>query len=64
MRLLTIPEAAERLRLRPKTLRFWIWTRKIEFVKVGRSVRLREDAVERLIEQGTIPAKRNWRTDA
>ena len=50
MRLLTIPEAAERLSLRPKTIRFWIWTRKIEFVKMGRSVRLREDAVERLIE--------------
>jgi excisionase family DNA binding protein len=59
MRLLTIPEAAQRLSLRPKTLRFWVWTRKIEFVKVGRSVRLREDAIERLIEQGTIPAKRN-----
>ena len=59
MRLLTIPEAAERLALSPKTLRFWIWTRKIEFVKVGgRSVRLREEVVDRLIQQGTIPAKR------
>ena len=34
MRLLTIPEAANRLGLKPASLRMWIWTRSIEFVRV------------------------------
>jgi excisionase family DNA binding protein len=58
MRLLTISEASDRLGLKPATLRFWIWTRKIEHVKVGRSVRIREDTVAQIIEQGTVPAQR------
>jgi len=57
MRLLTTEEAAERLGLKPATVRFWRWTRKIEGVKVGRAIRYREDMVNRLIERGTIPAK-------
>ena len=57
-KLLTIPEASERLGLKPATVRFWVWTRKIEHVKVGRSVRIREGTVERILEQGTIPAER------
>jgi excisionase family DNA binding protein len=57
VRLLTIPEVAERLGLKPATVRFWIWTRKLEHVKVGRAVRVREGAVRQLIEAGTRPAK-------
>jgi len=57
MRLLTIPEASDRLGLKPATVRFWIWTRKIEHVKIGRAVRIPEQAIERIIEQGTIPAE-------
>ena len=58
MRLLTIPEASHRLGLKPATLRFWIWTRKIEHVKVGRAVRLREETIKELIQKGTVPARR------
>jgi excisionase family DNA binding protein len=59
MRLLTIAEAADRLGLKPKTLRFWVWMRKIEYVKVnGRAVRIPERAIEHMIEQGTVPARR------
>lgn len=57
MRLLTIAEASERLGLKPSTMRFWIWTRKIEHVKVGRAVRVREDTIQAVIERGTIPAR-------
>jgi len=42
-----------------KTLRFWIWQRKIEFVKIGRSVRIAEDVIENLIERGTVPKKKD-----
>jgi excisionase family DNA binding protein len=55
-KLLTIPESAERSGLKPATMRFWVWTRKIEHVKIGRAVRIPEHAIERIIEQGTVPA--------
>jgi excisionase family DNA binding protein len=59
VRLLTIQEASERLGLKPATLRFWIWTRKIDHVKVGaRSVRIREETVREIVERGTVPARR------
>jgi len=56
-KLLTIPEASERLGLKPSTLRFWIWTRRIEYVKVGRAVRIPERTIEGIIDQGTMPAQ-------
>jgi excisionase family DNA binding protein len=59
MRLLTVPEAASRLGLKPATVRFWIWTRKLAHVKVGRAVRIREDTIQGLIEKGTVPARRS-----
>jgi excisionase family DNA binding protein len=59
MRLLTIPEVAERLGLKPATIRFWIWTRKIEVVKLGRAVRISEATIRELIERGTVPARRS-----
>ncbi|HEY6343229.1 MAG TPA: helix-turn-helix domain-containing protein [Bryobacteraceae bacterium] len=55
-KLLDIPTTAERLGVKPSTVRFWIWQRKIEFVKVGRAVRIPESEIERIIERGTIPA--------
>jgi excisionase family DNA binding protein len=58
MQLLTLQEAAARLGLKVATLRFWVWQRKIGFVRVGRSVRIREETIERIIEQGSVPAKR------
>ncbi len=54
-RLLTITEASARLGLKPATVRFWIWTRKIEHVHVGRAVRIPEHAIARIIERGTVP---------
>jgi excisionase family DNA binding protein len=57
MELLTLAEAAKRLGLRLSTIRFWVWTRKIGHVKVGRSVRVPESVVAELIERGTVPAR-------
>src|SRR5262249_27300945 len=59
MRLLTFKHLAKRLGLKPSCLRFWVWQRKIETVRVGRAVRIREDTIQRLIREGTTPARRS-----
>lgn len=53
--LLTIPEAASMLRLKPSTLRAWILRRKIAFCKVGRLVRIPRQAIEQFVLSSTIP---------
>lgn len=57
MRLLKLEEAAERLAISLPTIRAWVWHRKIEVVRIGRCVRIREETIESLIAQNTIPAK-------
>jgi len=60
MTLRTVPEAAKLLTLKESTIRFWIWTRRIEFVKVGRrAVRIPDRAIREIIERGTVPARRD-----
>jgi excisionase family DNA binding protein len=54
MRLLTLPQFAEMLSLKLSTVRSWIWTKRIPYVKVGRSVRIRQDVAEGLVERGTV----------
>lgn len=53
--LLTVPQAAERLGLAEGTLRNWMYQRKIEFVKIGGTAKIREAEVERIIAEGTVP---------
>jgi excisionase family DNA binding protein len=55
-RLVTVIEAAEMLSISPKTMWAWIYARKVETVHLGRSVRVPASELERLIEEGTIPA--------
>lgn len=52
--LLTIPEAAELLRLRPSTLRSWTGQRRIPFIKVGRLVRIRRRDAEAYLVSRTV----------
>jgi len=54
-RLLTIPEAASRLGISPKTAWSWVYDRKLPVVRLGRCVRIPDDALEILIEESTIP---------
>ena len=54
--LLTVEEAALRLGLKPCTIRRWILERRIDYVKNGRSVRIPQEAVERIITEGFRPA--------
>jgi excisionase family DNA binding protein len=56
-RLLTVPEAAEALALKPATIRAWLLRRKLPFVHVGRAVRIPAEAIARFVELNTIPAR-------
>ena len=57
--MLTVNQAAERLGLRDSTIRAWIAQRRIGIVRLGRAVRIPADEVERLINEGTIPARKS-----
>jgi excisionase family DNA binding protein len=57
-KLLTVQEAAERLAIKPATIRSWILRGiHLEVVKVGRSVRITQNSIEKFIEQNTIHPK-------
>jgi excisionase family DNA binding protein len=53
-RLLTVEAAAERLSTSPRFIRRLIAERRIEFVKVGRHVRIRESVLDDFIQSGVI----------
>ena len=57
-KLFRIPAAAEYLGdvVKPSTIRQWIWRRQIETVRIGRCVAIPQEALDRIIERGTIPA--------
>jgi excisionase family DNA binding protein len=57
--MLTVTEVANRLGLKPGTIRLWIAQRKMAYVKLSRAVRVPESEVERLIRENTIPARGN-----
>ena len=52
VKLLTIREASERLRLQESTLRKWVLQKRIAYCKLGRAVRVPTTVVEKLIREG------------
>ncbi len=54
--LLTTEEFAAALGLSPKTVRQWVWMRRVSFIRVGRAIRFRPETVNEIIDRGTIPA--------
>lgn len=56
-RLLTLRECSERTGHRESTWRAWVLHRRIPFYKVGRSVRVAEVDLQRMVEQSRIPAR-------
>jgi excisionase family DNA binding protein len=53
-KLLTVEAAAERLSTSPRFVRRLIAERRIEFVKVGRHVRIAESALAEFIDAGRV----------
>jgi excisionase family DNA binding protein len=55
-RLLTVEEFAKATGWKPATVRQKVWRREIDYVKLGRSIRFREETLTRLIERSAVPA--------
>jgi len=53
--LLSVEAAAERLGTKPRFIRRLIAERRIEFVRVGRHVRISESSLAEFIEAGKVP---------
>ena len=56
-RLLTVPQAALRMNVSEKTTWKMVYGRRVAVVRIGRSVRIKEDSIDKVIDDGTIPAK-------
>lgn len=52
-----IREAARQLGVSVNTLYSWIYLRKIEYMKVGRLVKFRQDTLSTFLQKNTVPAK-------
>jgi len=59
--MLTVSEVANRLGMKPATVRLWIAQRKFAHCKLGRSVRVPLEEVERIIKESLIPARERRR---
>ena len=58
VKLLTVTEAADLMRLRPSTVRKWVMLRRISCIRIGsRAVRISADEVERILREGLRPAR-------
>lgn len=54
---LTIKETAQELGLKERTVRKWLYQGRLPHVKLGRAVRVPQDAVRKFIDKNTIPAR-------
>jgi excisionase family DNA binding protein len=50
----TVRQAAEDLCLKERTVRRWVFLRKITFVKIGAAVRIPKKEIDRITRRGTI----------
>lgn len=58
--LLSVDQAAARLTLKPWTIRKWVALRKIGVVRIGSSVRIPLNEVERVLAEGWQPPVKLW----
>ena len=60
-KLLTVRECSQLTGHKESTYRSWVLYRKIPFYKVGRSVRIAEADLDKMIEQARVPARERGR---
>jgi excisionase family DNA binding protein len=53
----TVQETADQLGMAPVTIRTWMAARRIDYVKLGRSVRIPQREIVRIVEEGLTPRK-------
>jgi excisionase family DNA binding protein len=53
----TVNEAAMRWKVKPSTVRSWMAQRKVAFVRLGRCMRIRDSEIERIVTEGSVPAR-------
>ena len=56
-RLLTLREAAARTGHKEATWRAWVLFRRVPYHKLGRSIRIAESDLVRMIEESRVPAR-------
>ncbi|UOF78516.1 helix-turn-helix domain [Caudoviricetes sp.] len=61
--LLTVREAAKRLGLRTGTIRRKILERRIDYVKIGRAVRIPSKVIDQIIEEGWRAARESYASE-
>jgi excisionase family DNA binding protein len=54
----TVKQAAEQWNISERTVRDWIYLRKVTYIRVGRCIRIPQSEIDKVLEQGTIPARR------
>jgi excisionase family DNA binding protein len=54
----TVEQAAADLNVSKYTIRGWVSRRVIGHIKIGRMVRIPQAEIQRLLDTGTVPAKR------
>jgi excisionase family DNA binding protein len=52
-----VPEVALRLRVSEKTVWQWIGARRISVYRIGRSVRVADSEIQRILKEGYMPAQ-------
>lgn len=55
--LLDVKQAEQKYGLKAVTWRLWIYQRRVDVVRLGRRVFIKEDSIRRLIENNTISAR-------
>ena len=50
--LFSVQETADRLSIKVSTVRSWIYQNRLPVVRLGRSVRIRSDVLELIVEEG------------
>ncbi len=59
VKLLTVKEASNQLGVSERSLWSWIYERRLETVRLGRCVRLRQSVIDDFVQRGTVPARVN-----